>query len=94
MRYVRPVRSVIAALALSACILPGGQRVEPLGGTDGGVGVVVISPSMPNRGLMRKRVTAKQEPDLLVAEDGTSCRVSPERFRAVEVGNDELCEWQ
>jgi hypothetical protein len=43
---------------------------------------------------MRKRVRAKEMPDLLIAEDGTSCRVGAERFRAVEVGNDELCGWQ
>lgn len=88
-----PLTSASAAVALSACILPGGQRVEPLGG-DGGAGVVVISPGTPESGLMRKRVTAKQEPDRLIAEDGTACRVSAERFRAVEVGNDELCNWQ
>ena len=88
-----PLTSAIATVALFACILPGGQRVEPLGG-DGGAGVVIISPGTPKSGLMRKRVMAKQEPDLLVAEDATSCRVSAERFRAVEVGNDELCGWQ
>jgi hypothetical protein len=92
-----PVRTgqIVAALALSACMLPGGQRVEPLGGDgSGGAGVVIVSPATPKRGQMRKRVTAKQEPDRLIAEDGTACRVSAERFRAVEVGNDELCNWQ
>jgi hypothetical protein len=81
----------IALLTLAGCILPGGQRVEPI---PGAVGVVVTSPAMPKRGLMRKRVMAKQEPDVLLAEDGTSCRVSAERYRDVEVGSDELCGWQ
>lgn len=82
---------LVLAIGSAACILPGGHRVEP---TPGVVGVVVKSPNMPNRGLMRKRVTAKQEPDLLLAEDGTSCRVSAERYREVEVGTDQLCGWQ
>ena len=72
-------------------MLSGGQRVEP---TSGGVGVVVTSPATPKRGAMRKRVTTKREPDTLVAEDGTTCRVSRDRFRDVEIGRDELCNWQ
>jgi hypothetical protein len=88
---MRRIPFLLSALALSACILPGGQRVEPIPGT---VGVVVKSPNMPNRGFTRKRVITKQEPDLLIAEDATSCRVSAERYRDVEVGDEELCGWQ
>ena len=87
----RRVLTFLLTFGVVGCILPGGQRVEPMPGV---IGVVVTSPSMPRRGLMRKRVMAKQEPDLLLAEDGTSCRVSAERYRDVEVGNDEICGWQ
>jgi hypothetical protein len=90
MRVSRALPFVLA-IGSAGCILPGGQRVEPMPGV---IGVVVGSPNMPNQGLMRKRVTAKQEPDLLLAEDGTSCRVSAERYREVEVGTDQLCGWQ
>jgi hypothetical protein len=88
---MRRIPFLLSALALSACILPGGQRVEPIPGT---VGVIVTSPNMPNRGFRRKRVVTKQEPDLLLAEDATSCRVSEARYREVEVGDEELCGWQ
>lgn len=81
----------LATLPLAGCILPGGQRVQPMPGV---IGVVVTSPNMPDRGPSRKRVVTKQEPDLLLAEDGTSCRVSQERYREVEVGTDQLCGWQ
>ena len=81
----------MATLVLAACILPGGQRVEP---TSGGPGILVTSPQTPTRGPSRKRVSAKQEPDMLVAEDGTSCRVGKDRYREVEVGTDQLCGWQ
>jgi hypothetical protein len=47
-----------------------------------------------NRGFTRERVITKQEPDLLIAEDATSCRVSAERYRDVEIGEEELRGWQ
>jgi hypothetical protein len=84
----------LAAFMLGACILSTGHRVEPLGGPDGGAGVIVTSPATAKAGTMRKRVVSKQKPDTLVAEDGTTCRVSPERYRDVEIGRDELCTWQ
>ena len=82
---------VASALLLGGCILPGGQRVEPI---PGAVGAVVTSPTRPNRALTRKRVIAKEQPDLLLADDGTSCRVNADRYRDVEVGTDQLCGWQ
>src|SRR5688500_5365239 len=82
---------ILATVALTGCILPGGQRVQPIPGV---VGVVVTSPNLPERGLTRKRVVTKQEPNLLLAEDGTSCRVSKDRYREVEVSTDQLCGWQ
>ncbi len=91
MRRCRGAIPLVLAFGAAGCILPAGQRVEPMPGV---VGVVMTSPSVPKRGLMHKRVVAKQEPDLLVAEDGTSCRVGAERYRDVQVGSDELCGWQ
>ena len=47
-----------------------------------------------SRGVMSKRVTAKRPPDTLVAADGTSCRVSAERFRDAENGALAYCDWR
>jgi hypothetical protein len=41
-----------------------------------------------------KRVVTKQEPSTLIAQDGTVCRVSPDRFKDTKVGRDTTCEWQ
>jgi hypothetical protein len=80
---------LIGTFTLGGCVLPGGTVVRPIPGTPGAeVG------SGPSRGLARKRVATKQEPYTLVAEDGTSCQVSADRFGDVSVGNAELCMWQ
>ena len=39
------------------------------------------------------RLATSQEPDLLIAEAATSCRVSAERCRDVEIGDEDLCGW-
>lgn len=80
---------LIGTFTLGSCVLPGGSVVRPMPGTPG----AVVS-SGPSRGLARKRVATKQEPHTLVAEDGTSCLVSADRFRDVSVGDAELCVWQ
>jgi hypothetical protein len=77
---------------LSSCF-----RINPFPGAPGPEGPSMSIPrrgTTPTRGLARKRVTAKQEPNLLVAEDGTSCVVTAERYEDVDVGDHELCDWQ
>ena len=70
-------------LAGSACA---GRYVEPNAG-----GVTVKSARI---GWYTKKVVTKQEPETLLAEDGTICRVSPDRFRATKSGSAVLCNWQ
>ena len=45
-------------------------------------------------GWAKKRVLTKQEPSTLLAQDGTICRVSEERFKSTEIGRDTECNWQ
>jgi len=45
-------------------------------------------------GLRTKRVRAKREPDLLIAEDLTECSVVPEVFRGVKPGDHWRCAWR
>ena len=45
-------------------------------------------------GWYTKKVMTKREPETLLAEDGTICRVSPDRFRATKSGSAVLCNWQ
>ena len=74
------------ALAVSALACQP-RYVEP---TRGG-GVVIKSDRL---GWYTKKVVTKQAPETLYAEDGTICRLSPERFRDTAVGALLYCNWQ
>jgi hypothetical protein len=39
-------------------------------------------------------VLTKQPPETLVADDGTVCRVAPDRYRETEAGALIACPWQ
>ena len=45
-------------------------------------------------GWYLKKVMAKQDPDTLLADDATICRVEPSRFRTITVGTLLRCNWQ
>lgn len=84
-------------LIAASCVLPGRQGVDP---TAGSRGIEETSRPTPQgrptqkRGIMSKRVTGKQDPNLLLADDGTSCPVTADRYRDVQVGKYAVCAWQ
>jgi hypothetical protein len=45
-------------------------------------------------GLYTKAVLTKKEPDTFLAEDGTTCRVPPDRFRDTAAHTLVYCNWQ
>jgi len=44
-------------------------------------------------GWATKVVLTKQAPETLIAEDGTVCRVAPDRYRETEPGSAVACSW-
>ena len=62
------------------------RHVEPYG-----AGVIARS---DRTGWYIKKVVAKDPPDALLADDGTICRVAPDRFRTTTVGTAMRCNWQ
>lgn len=70
--------------ATSSCA---GRFVEP--GPTGGA--VVKSARL---GWYTKKVVAKRTPETLLAEDGTICRVAPDRFSNTATGAAVYCNWQ
>jgi hypothetical protein len=61
--------------------------VEPVGAS----GVVVKSDRL---GWYTKQVVAKRAPETLLADDGTICRVAPDRFKGTDTGAAVYCNWQ
>ncbi len=47
----------------------------------------------PQPGYAIKRVIDKQEPTLLLADDGSVCRTSVERFSRTRTGKWIACDW-
>jgi hypothetical protein len=79
------VVNVGTVLLVSGC----GSRppvIEP-----GPHGAVVTSARI---GMYTKAVMTKKEPDTLLADDGTICRVSADRFRDTAVHTLAYCNWQ
>ena len=80
------MRKISVVVACVVACGPGAQ-VRPTPG-----GVRVDEPAYV--GWATKRVLTKQEPSTLLAQDGTICRVSPDRFKSTEIGRDTACDWQ
>jgi hypothetical protein len=91
----RAALPLILAFIPTNCIVLDPQRVEPLSGARGVEETAPATPKgKPDRGVMPKRVTGKQEPTILLAGDGTSCLVTAERYRKVQLGKFEVCAWR
>lgn len=41
-----------------------------------------------------KRVTAKEAPATLIADDGSRCTVSEKRYEETRIGHNALCVWR
>ncbi|HZO19980.1 MAG TPA: hypothetical protein VFB46_13400 [Gemmatimonadaceae bacterium] len=80
---------VLALIALSACGL---SRNVPRP-NDGPAGVGAASDPLEEEGPTLKLVAGKRSPNILVAKDRTTCRVSRERYMEVEVGTEQYCDW-
>ena len=79
-----------SSLALGLLLI-GAGCARPVVEPKPGGGVTVTSARI---GWYTKKVMTKREPETLLAEDGTICRVSPDRFRATKSGSAVLCNWQ
>lgn len=80
------MRKMLFVIPAAVACGPGAQ-VSPTPG-----GVRVGQPAYI--GWATKRVLTKQEPSTLLAQDGTICRVTADRFKSTEIGRDTACDWQ
>ena len=80
------MKRILVVVTCAVACAPGAQ-VRP---TPGGVRV----DEHAYIGWATKRVLTKQEPSTLLAQDGTICRVSADRFKSTQIGRDTACDWQ
>jgi hypothetical protein len=85
----------LSALAVSGC------RVRPLTMPGGDRDPRALPGSPDNRAtrvedtqVSLKRVSAKEAPATLIADDGTRCSVSEKRYTETKTGDDALCVWR
>ena len=83
------MRKAVVAIALLAAGCTYGQRTTVEHRRDGGVTV-----RNGGVGWATKVVLTKQPPETVVAEDGTVCRVAPDRYRDSSAGHAFACDWQ
>lgn len=79
----------LGVIALAAATFAGCSRPRYLEPAPNGA---VISNA--RIGLYTKVVIAKKEPDTLIADDATICRVPSDRFRSTTVNSLVYCNWQ
>jgi hypothetical protein len=88
--------AAIVALAPGACFSP---VISGSSGTHIGADTLNV-PGRPAHGgsdafqVSRKRVAAKEEPATLVAEDGSRCKVTTDRFKKVRERDYVTCLWR
>jgi hypothetical protein len=75
---------IFSLFAVGACARP--RYIEPTPH-----GAVVTSAKV---GLYTKEVMTKKDPDTLVADDATICRVSPDQYASTRVHSMVYCNWQ
>ena len=90
-----PQRVILACLALLAgCGLPHAEKRSPLGAGTGDRELPAKSVGAVASTRSTKVVSAKQEPETLIAEDASTCKVSVKQFRDADVGDRVTCDWR
>jgi hypothetical protein len=85
------VRWVASTLAVGTLLASAASCARPFVEPGQRGGVTVKSARL---GWYTKKVVAKRAPETLLADDGTICRVAPDRFRATDTGAAVYCNWQ
>jgi hypothetical protein len=82
--YMRAAVLPIAACLISSCARPDYAQPRP---------DFLILSAGPQPGYAIKRAVDKQKPAILVADDGSVCRTSAERFNGTAAGKWIACDW-
>ena len=86
--------ALLVVLVIGTACIPS-QNTRPQIGARPGDGGREMPPAMtaPRSGLTSKKVSGKEDPDVLFAADRTRCTVSVEKYREVSIGESVFCAW-
>jgi len=65
-----------------------GATIQPVGSARGSAA------ASSRTQLTRREVVAKEEPATLYANDRSHCKVTPDRFKEITVGDRVWCNWE
>jgi hypothetical protein len=89
-----PMLTLGFLVILAGCGLPHAEKRSP--GATGTGDRALPTKSVGAVASIRstKVVSAKQDPETLIAEDASTCRVSVKQFRDTDVGERVTCDWR
>jgi hypothetical protein len=82
--------AVTLLVAQAACTLPFARSRRPEPGIRG---TTTGADALLGHALASKPVSGKEPPHRLLARDGTSCTVSPDKYEKVIIGRSVWCVW-
>ena len=85
--------TLVSLLATSACASRRAPGVDPFPARDQGGSARPAAARGRPEGYARKKVEAKQDPQRLIAKDGTSCTVSEKKYTSTALGDEVWCTW-
>lgn len=90
----RPLTALGFLALLTGCGLPHAEKRSPgdMGTGDRALPTKSVGAVADTRST--KVVAAKQDPETLIAEDASSCKVSIRQFRDTDVGERATCNWR
>jgi len=85
---------LVVALLVTACMPHVTKQSPPIGERPGDGGrELPTGLRAPRSEATSKKVSAKEEPNILVAADRSRCSVSEQKYRETSLGESVFCAW-
>ena len=91
---MRQILALGSLVMLAGCGLPHAEKRSPGASGTGDRALPTKSVGAVASTRSTKVVAARQEPETLIAEDASSCKVSVRQFRETDVGARVTCDWR
>lgn len=87
------VRLLVVIAVVAGCVPSQGTRPQ-IGGRPGDGGrEMPTGMTAQQSGFSSKKVSGKEDPNVLLAADGMRCTVRADKYRETAIGESVLCAW-